>query len=51
MFFVMMALQEGGLSLTEVIHSIPHDASAAFVYILMIVFVALIWAGSRKGTK
>ncbi len=48
MFLIAIALQETGSTASRMIDSIPHDASAALVYILMAGFVALIVAGSRK---
>ncbi len=48
MFLFAIALQESGSTVSRMIQSIPHDASAAFVYILMAGFVGLIVAGSRK---
>jgi hypothetical protein len=50
MFVFAIALQSSESAVSRIIHSIPHDASAALVYALMIGFVALIVAGSRKSS-
>lgn len=49
MFLVAIALQDSGSTISHMIRSIPHDASAALVYILMAGFVGLIVAGSRTN--
>lgn len=36
------------LSLGEVLSDIPHDTGAIVVYVLLLLFVALTWSGSRK---
>jgi hypothetical protein len=48
MFVIAAAIQESGSTGGGFLHSIPHDASAALVYVLMAGFVALIVIGSRK---
>ncbi len=50
MFLFALALQESqsGSSMSRIIRSIPHDASAVLIYVLMAVFVGLIIVGSRK---
>jgi hypothetical protein len=51
MFLVAIALQDAqdsGSTISHMIHSIPHDAAAALIYVLMAGFVGLIIAGSRK---
>jgi hypothetical protein len=51
MFLVAIALQDAqdsGSTISHMIHSIPHDAPAALIYLLMAGFVGLIIAGSRK---
>ena len=47
MFLVAITLQDSGSTISHMIRSIPYDASAALVYILMAGFVGLIIAGSR----
>ena len=49
MTWAMLAVQsDDGLTVSEVLRSIPHDAAAFFVYSLMAIFVGLIWMGSRR---
>lgn len=36
------------LTFREVLADIPHDAGAVIVYLLLAVFVAMTWAGSRR---
>lgn len=48
MFVAAVALQAPGSTMSKMVHSIPHDASAVLIYVLMIGFVFLIVAGSRK---
>jgi hypothetical protein len=48
MFLVAVALQQSGSTIGKMVRSIPHDASAVLIYVLMAGFVALILAGSRK---
>lgn len=43
-----VAAQDGGLTLHEVLYSIPHDVAAFVVYALVAGFVFFIWRGSRK---
>jgi hypothetical protein len=43
----MLLLQDDGLTLGEVLRDIPHDPSAFVVYTLIILFLGLIWKGSR----
>lgn len=50
MHAMLMLLQDDGLTLGEVLRDIPHDPPAFVVYTLVIVFLGLIWKGSR-GTK
>jgi hypothetical protein len=39
---------ERGLTLTEVVRDLPHDGPSLVVYTLVLLFVAMIWVGSRK---
>lgn len=51
MFAIASAIQSDGLTVDEVISGIPHDGPAIVVYLMLIVFVGFIWAGSRKKTS
>ena len=44
-----IAAQDGGLTLHEVLTSIPHDAAAVVVYALVGGFIYFVWRGSRKS--
>lgn len=48
--FILQAQQDSGLTLQEVIRDIPHDTGAVVVYVMVAIFIALIWAGSRSKT-
>ncbi len=48
MFLIAIALQDSGSSMSRIIRSIPHDAAAVLIYVLMAAFVGLIIIGSRK---
>jgi hypothetical protein len=48
MFLAAVVIQESSSTGSRIIKSIPHDASAVLVYLLMAGFIALIVAGSRK---
>ncbi|MEO5511067.1 MAG: hypothetical protein ABIV28_01405 [Longimicrobiales bacterium] len=48
MFVIALAIQESGSASRGIIQSIPHDASAILVYVLMGMFVGLIIKGSKK---
>ncbi|HSJ06913.1 MAG TPA: hypothetical protein VK936_09430 [Longimicrobiales bacterium] len=50
MHAMILLLQDDGLTLGEVLRDIPHDPAAFVVYTLVVVFLWLIWKGSR-GTK
>lgn len=48
MLATLIALQDSGLTVHEVIRDIPHDAGAVIAYTLMAGFILLIWRGSRQ---
>jgi hypothetical protein len=48
MFMPVQASAREGLTLTEMIRDIPHDAAAIVVYIMVLIFLGFIWHGSRK---
>jgi hypothetical protein len=45
----MLALQDDGLTATEIVQNIPHDGPALVVYTMLLIFAVLIWRGSRQG--
>ncbi|HEX6693383.1 MAG TPA: hypothetical protein VF035_01645 [Longimicrobiales bacterium] len=49
MFSLAMTLQESTSFFGQIVHSIPRDASAVLVYVLMAAFCGLIWVGSRQA--
>ena len=51
MFTLALALQESTSFFGQIIESIPRDASAILVYVLMVAFSVLIWVGSRKANR
>lgn len=51
MFAIASAIQSDGLTMDEVIRGIPHDGPAVVVYLMLIVFVGFIWAGSRRKSS
>lgn len=51
MISMLAALQDNGLTVTEVIRDIPHDGPAIVIYAMLALFVGLVWAGSRKGAS
>ncbi|CAN5654464.1 hypothetical protein BH23GEM10_BH23GEM10_00540 [soil metagenome] len=48
MFAIAAAILQDGLTLSEVVQNLPHDAAAIVVYVLIISFGAFIWYGSRQ---
>lgn len=38
------------LSFGEVVRDIPHDAGALVVYLFVLIFVGMVWAGGRNRT-
>lgn len=46
--FTLALFQSDGLSLSEVLRGIPHDVPAIVVYTMLLAFVGLIVAGSRR---
>ena len=48
MLFVNLAIQDSGLTVSEVVRGLPHDTAAFVVYALVGVFLYLIWRGNRK---
>ena len=51
MFALASGIQSDGLTMDEVIRGIPHDGPAIVVYLMLIVFVGFIWAGSRRKSS
>ena len=52
MFGMAAAIQaDGGLTLGEVLTSIPHDGPALVIYVMILAFAGFIWHGSRKKTS
>jgi hypothetical protein len=45
----MLVLQDDGLTFNTVIQDIPHDAPAIVVYLMLAIFAALVWLGSRRS--
>jgi hypothetical protein len=45
----MLVLQDDGLTFNAVIQDIPHDGPAIVVYLMLVVFAALVWLGSRRS--
>lgn len=39
------------LTLQEILGDIPHDASALTVYLMLVLFIAFIWYGSRSKSS
>jgi len=37
------------LTLQQVLADIPRDAGAILIYIILLLFMGLVWAGSRKS--
>jgi hypothetical protein len=46
--FATLALQDSGLTFSEVIRDIPHDGASIVVYSMIGAFIVLVWRGSRK---
>jgi hypothetical protein len=46
--YASLVMQGDHLSALEVLQSVPHDAAAIFVYLVIGMFVFLIWYGSRR---
>ena len=45
---LIMQQADGGLTLSEILSDIPHDAGALVVYVLIAAFVGFIWYGTRR---
>lgn len=49
MSWLLLAVQhDDGLTIGDIVHDIPHDPAAFFVYALVALFIGLIWLGSRQ---
>ena len=49
MLSILALLQEEeGLTLSEMLRDIPHDAPALVVYVLIAGFIFMIWRGNRS---
>lgn len=48
MFIIAQAAADDGLTIGKLLGDIPHDAPAIVVYVMVLLFAGLIWAGSRK---
>ena len=44
-----LPVQDQGLTLGEVLSSIPHDPAAIVAYLLVAAFAAFIWIGNRNA--
>jgi hypothetical protein len=51
MLVVTILNQDDGLTFREVIQNIPHDGPAIVVYVLLLIFAALVWMGSRPSAS
>lgn len=49
MLMVQQAVDDG-LTLTDILSDIPHDAGAVIVYILVLAFAGFVWYGSRHSS-
>jgi hypothetical protein len=49
MHAVALLLQDRGLTLSEVVHDIPHDGAAVVVYVLVLGSIGLLWWANRRG--
>ena len=46
--FTLALVQSDGISLSDIVSDIPHDTPAIVVYVMLLVFLGLIVAGSRR---
>ena len=51
MFSLAQAAQETNSIFGQIVHSIPRDASAILIYVLMAGFTGLLVIGSRKANR
>jgi hypothetical protein len=51
MYAALAAVQSDGVSIGEVLGSIPHDVPALVIYAMLLGFVGFVWMGSRKKSS